>query len=60
MPAGSYRNHDRSALLFAVALMAVTSPALRVWVHPALPWWTLYALWLVLIALAAAIGLRRR
>ena len=32
---------------------ALLSPALHLWVAPGMPWWTLYAVWGAIIALAA-------
>jgi hypothetical protein len=48
-PGGS----DRGVLLFLLAAGALLSPALQLWVAPGMPWWTLYAVWGAIIALAA-------
>jgi MYXO-CTERM domain-containing protein len=50
---------DRSLVLFLLALAALVSPALRLWIAPGSPWWSLYAVW-ALIVLAAALAARRR
>lgn len=44
---------DRGFLLFLLAAGALLSPALQLWVAPGMPWWTLYAVWGTIIALAA-------
>ena len=50
---------DHSLVLFLLAAGALLSPALQLWVAPGMPWWTLYAVWGVIIALAALAQRRR-
>jgi hypothetical protein len=54
------RGRDRSVALFLIASLSVTAPALSVWVAPGMPWWSVYALWSLLIAGAAGIAWRNR
>ncbi|EIT71930.1 hypothetical protein WQQ_20670 [Hydrocarboniphaga effusa AP103] len=42
-------------MLFLLSLVALGSPALSIWFGAACPWWTIYAVWLVIIALSAAL-----
>jgi len=44
---------DRALLLFLFAAGALLSPALLLWIAPGRPWWTLYAVWGLIIAVAA-------
>ncbi|MDM4770326.1 hypothetical protein C3942_10515 [Solimonas fluminis] len=44
---------DQALVLFLLAAGALLSPALQLWVAPGMPWWTLYAVWGAIIALAA-------
>lgn len=50
---------DHSLVLFLLAAGALLSPALQLWVAPGMPWWTLYAVWAAIIALAALAQRRR-
>jgi len=44
---------ERALLLFLFAAGALLSPALLLWIAPGRPWWTLYAVWGVIIVAAA-------
>lgn len=50
---------DHGLVLFLLAAGALLSPALQLWVAPGMPWWTLYAVWGAIIALAALAQRRR-
>jgi len=46
---------ERALVLFLLSLVALGSPALSIWFGAACPWWTIYAVWLVIIGLSAAL-----
>ena len=50
--------HDYTLLLLLVALFVFHSPFARWWASLALPWYTMYLLWALLIALVAINQLR--
>lgn len=49
---------DRALLLFLLALGGLLSPALLLWTGPGRPWWSLYAVWGLIILLAGLSGRR--
>lgn len=55
---------DRSAtfsiLVFLLSVLLLCSPLTAWWMGPALPWFTVYIIWLALIMLTAWLVARRR
>lgn len=53
MPRDPARRLDSSVLLFLFALFLWISPVLVLWARDSSPWYLLYLLWLIVIALIA-------
>ncbi|MFK7889373.1 MAG: hypothetical protein AB8B63_01050 [Granulosicoccus sp.] len=51
---------DHSLLIFLLALFVTNSPLNHWWTNTNLPWYSLYVVWLVVIALLAVNQLRQK
>ena len=47
---------DRAFALLIVAVGLLLTPAVRLWSGPGSPWWLIFAVWAVLIALIRLAG----